>query len=117
MSSSSNSAVYPGAQALLGYIVMLTTMTFSVELLFCVVFGLSLGYGIFFKPVDVFQETGHVTNNPCCAFMEDEVKDLRSMETDEDVSGSALSSATATTTPSGGDPSATTSLLRYRNPV
>ena len=104
----------PGAQALLGYIVMLATMTFSVELLACVILGLSLGYGIFFKPADVFLENpGHVTTNPCCAFMEEEVKDLRSMELDEDLASSAPSTTvtdTPTVEPSG-------SGLRYRNPV
>lgn len=71
-----------GAQALFGYIIMLATMTFSLELLSCVILGLGIGYGVFFQTDDVFRESGHVTTNPCCAFMEDEVKDLHSLKRD-----------------------------------
>jgi len=57
---------------------MLATMTFSVELLFSVVLGLSLGYAIFFQTEDAFLAERHVTTNPCCAFMEEEAKEVRS---------------------------------------
>jgi hypothetical protein len=57
--------VLHGLQALVGYILMLCTMTFSVELLFCVIFGLALGFAIF------YDEDGlHVTTNPCCNFIQ-----------------------------------------------
>jgi Ctr copper transporter family len=59
-----------GFQALLGYVVMLATMTFSVEILLAVVAGLSTGYYYFFAG-EVGLE-GHVTTNPCCNFMQDE---------------------------------------------
>jgi Ctr copper transporter family len=59
-----------GFQALLGYVVMLATMTFSVEILLSVVLGLSAGYFYFFAG-EVGLE-GHVTTNPCCNFMQDE---------------------------------------------
>jgi Ctr copper transporter family len=59
-----------GFQALLGYVVMLATMTFSVEILLAVVAGLSTGYYFFFAG-EVGLE-GHVTTNPCCNFMQDE---------------------------------------------
>jgi hypothetical protein len=54
-----------GLQALVGYILMLCTMTFSVELLACVIMGLALGFAIF------YDEDGlHVTTNPCCNFIQ-----------------------------------------------
>lgn len=59
-----------GFQALLGYIVMLATMTFSLEILLSVVLGLSAGYYYFFAG-EIGLE-GHVTTNPCCNFMQDE---------------------------------------------
>ena len=59
-----------GFQALLGYVVMLATMTFSVEILLSVVLGLSVGYYHFFAG-EIGLE-GHVTTNPCCNYMQDE---------------------------------------------
>lgn len=56
-----------GLQALVGYILMLATMTFSVELLICVIFGLGVGYGVFYEDGD-----NHVTTNPCCNFIQGE---------------------------------------------
>ena len=56
-----------GLQALVGYVLMLATMTFSVELFCCVVFGLGLGYFVFYDDKDT-----HVTTNPCCNYMQDE---------------------------------------------
>ena len=48
-----------GLQALVGYILMLATMTFSVELLACVIVGLGLGFALFYDDDDL-----HVTTNP-----------------------------------------------------
>lgn len=74
-----------GFQAFMGYMIMMVTMTFSVELLLCVVLGLGIGYGIFFDDATA----SHVTTNPCCSFMEDEALDF---EEDEQVmkSGAAV---------------------------
>jgi len=58
---------FHGLQAFVGYILMLATMTFSAELFFCVIFGLVLGYAIFFTDEDL-----HATTNPCCNFIQDE---------------------------------------------
>jgi Ctr copper transporter family len=77
-----------GLQAFSGYILMLVTMTYSIELLLCVVLGLTLGYYIFFvrsigssvpapgsSPVLQREETvhllQHVATNPCCDFLQD----------------------------------------------
>jgi Ctr copper transporter family len=49
-----------GVQALVGYILMLATMTFSVELLACVILGLGTGFAIFYDDDD----DNHVTTNP-----------------------------------------------------
>lgn len=46
-------------QALVGYILMLATMTFSVELLGCVILGLGFGFALFYDDEDVY-----VMNNP-----------------------------------------------------
>lgn len=64
-----------GVQALLGYLLMLATMTFSVELFFAVVLGLATGYAIFFRHQEALNEH-HMTSNPCCNFMEGEAWDL-----------------------------------------
>ena len=50
-----------GLQALVGYILMLATMTFSLELLGCVILGLVLGFALFYDDDD---NDLHVTNNP-----------------------------------------------------
>lgn len=50
-----------GMQALVGYILMLATMTFSLELLGCVILGLVLGFALFYDDDD---NDLHVTNNP-----------------------------------------------------
>lgn len=71
-----------GGQAFTGYILMLATMTFSIELLLSAVFGLALGYAIFFQTEEHYLgESGHVTTNPCCGFMEEEAKELRREDT------------------------------------
>lgn len=59
-----------GLQALTGYILMLATMTFSIELLLCVILGLGLGYGLFYNEGDT-----HVTTNPCCNFIQSEANE------------------------------------------
>ena len=56
-----------GIHALTGYILMLATMTFALELLLSVILGLVIGYVIFGG-----DKYSHVTTNPCCAFLEDE---------------------------------------------
>mmetsp|Transcript_11776 Transcript_11776/g.18086 ORF Transcript_11776/g.18086 Transcript_11776/m.18086 type:complete len:223 (-) Transcript_11776:646-1314(-) len=58
---------FHGLQALVGYILMLATMTFSVELFVCVILGLGLGFAIFYD-----DEKIHVTTNPCCNFIQEE---------------------------------------------
>lgn len=62
-----------GLQALVGYILMLATMTFSVELLFCVILGLGTGFAIFYD-----DEDSHVTTNPCCNFIQEEFNERAS---------------------------------------
>eukprot|EP00980_Cylindrotheca_fusiformis_P004627 scaffold990_cov108-Cylindrotheca_fusiformis.AAC.4 len=59
-----------GLHAFVGYIVMLATMTFSLELLICVVLGLTFGYVIFGG-----EKYNHISTNPCCAFLEDEAQE------------------------------------------
>jgi hypothetical protein len=74
-----------GGQALAGYILMLATMTFSVELLFSAITGLALGYAVFFQTEEHHLsnfDSGHVTTNPCCNFMEEEARELRSEKDD-----------------------------------
>jgi hypothetical protein len=74
--------LFHGSQALTGYILMLATMTFSIELLSSAVFGLALGYAIFFQTeAHYLGDSGHVTTNPCCGFMEEEAKELRREDT------------------------------------
>lgn len=79
-------------QAFLGYMLMLVTMTYSLELLLCAVFGLSTGYSLFFQskwkltnrkesngdsnesspsPLSSSGLEGMVgASNPCCEFMD-----------------------------------------------
>jgi copper transporter 1 len=63
-------AVLHGLQALVGYILMLATMTFSVELFSSVILGLGIGYSLFYSDDD-----WHVTTNPCCNYMQDEANE------------------------------------------
>lgn len=62
-----------GLQALVGYILMLATMTFSVELLSCVILGLGIGFALFYD-----DEDSHVTTNPCCNFIQEEFNERAS---------------------------------------
>jgi len=59
-----------GIHAFIGYIIMLATMTFSLELLFCVIFGLTTGYFVFDG-----EGYSHISTNPCCAFLEGEAQE------------------------------------------
>jgi hypothetical protein len=59
-----------GIHALTGYSLMLAAMTFALEFMACVIFGLVIGYAIFGG--DTYS---HVTTNPCCAFLEDEANE------------------------------------------
>jgi hypothetical protein len=59
-----------GLQALTGYILMLATMTFALELLCSVILGLVIGYAVFGG-----DQYSHVTTNPCCAFLEEEASE------------------------------------------
>ncbi|GAX20447.1 hypothetical protein FisN_22Hh013 [Fistulifera solaris] len=82
----SSVTVLHGTQALLGYTLMLVTMTFSIELLLCVVVGLAVGYAIFFQRMgldsssdevdSITDEARHVTSNPCCEFMSEESREV-----------------------------------------
>ena len=56
-----------GVHAFVGYILMLATMTYSMELLLSVILGLVVGYAVFGG-----DSYAHVSTNPCCAFLEDE---------------------------------------------
>jgi Ctr copper transporter family len=55
-----------GANALMAYILMLATMTYSLEILSCVVLGLMIGYFVFGG--DLYNHAGTI----CCQFLEDE---------------------------------------------
>ena len=67
-----------GLQALLGYILMLVAMTFSLELLLCVCCGLAVGYAVFFQSsAEEDDVVAHVTSNPCCEFMEEESREMQ----------------------------------------
>jgi copper transporter 1 len=78
-----------GVQAILGYAVMLISMTFSAELLFMIISGLKSGHYVFFqlrnndgdeegmdKRTASNLSSIHVTSNPCCQFMEEESKEI-----------------------------------------
>ena len=64
-----------GVHALTGYVLMLATMTYSLELLLCVIVGLVVGYAIFGG-----DSYNHVTTNPCCAFLEDEAMERETQQ-------------------------------------
>ena len=75
--------VLHGLQGLLGYLLMLSIMTFSVELLFAVVLGLAVGYGVFFQYEEALGRV-HVTTNPCCSFLEGEARETLAEEDEEE---------------------------------
>eukprot|EP00566_Odontella_aurita_P001495 CAMPEP_0113553588 /NCGR_PEP_ID=MMETSP0015_2-20120614/15696_1 /TAXON_ID=2838 /ORGANISM="Odontella" /LENGTH=239 /DNA_ID=CAMNT_0000454673 /DNA_START=291 /DNA_END=1010 /DNA_ORIENTATION=+ /assembly_acc=CAM_ASM_000160 len=82
-----------GLQALLGYLLMIAAMTYSIELLLSAIVGLIIGHGTFFERIysdgatddemnaegsaetdigDDVAGANTVSTNPCCAFMNDE---------------------------------------------
>ena len=72
-------SVFHGLQGLVGYLLMLSIMTFSVELLLSVAVGLAVGYGLFFQYEEAFGRV-HVTTNPCCSFLEGEARETLTQE-------------------------------------
>mmetsp|Transcript_4753 Transcript_4753/g.7213 ORF Transcript_4753/g.7213 Transcript_4753/m.7213 type:complete len:217 (+) Transcript_4753:107-757(+) len=62
---------FHGAQALLGYTLMLAAMTYSVELILSTVIGLSLGFYIFYKPRSILTANQSSSPSPCCEFLDD----------------------------------------------
>eukprot|EP00555_Chaetoceros_dichaeta_P003511 CAMPEP_0198248832 /NCGR_PEP_ID=MMETSP1447-20131203/504_1 /TAXON_ID=420782 /ORGANISM="Chaetoceros dichaeta, Strain CCMP1751" /LENGTH=225 /DNA_ID=CAMNT_0043933313 /DNA_START=34 /DNA_END=711 /DNA_ORIENTATION=+ len=60
-----------GLQALMGYILMLATMTYSIEILFSTVVGLSMGFFISLRYSKTPPSSSNATN-PCCDFLEDD---------------------------------------------
>ena len=68
-----------GLQGLLGYLVMLAVMTYSLELLLTVVAGLALGYAVFFQYEEALARV-HVTTNPCCSFLKGEARETIRMQ-------------------------------------
>jgi len=102
-----------GIQALLGYVVMLATMTFSVEILLSVVLGLSTGYYFYFAG-EIGLE-GHVTTNPCCNYMQDESNEheQRQQQQQQKAAAAAAAESQAATTLESccNEDAATTSLL------
>ena len=74
-------AALHGVQALMGYVLMLSVMTFSGEMLIFAVVGLSAGYAVFFLDdndgVGSPSTAVHVTTSPCCAFMTDEALEYK----------------------------------------
>lgn len=65
--------LFHALQACMGYILMLATMTYSIELFACTLLGLSIGYFISLK-YKTSSSSPRVTSatNPCCDFLEDE---------------------------------------------
>uniref|UniRef100_A0A7S3PAP3 Copper transport protein n=1 Tax=Amphora coffeiformis TaxID=265554 RepID=A0A7S3PAP3_9STRA len=72
-----------GLQGLVGYMLMLAIMTFSVELLLAAVLGLAIGYGIFFQYEEALGRL-HVTTNPCCSFLEGEAREIQEEAEEEE---------------------------------
>lgn len=54
-----------GLSILSAYLLMLVVMTYSLELLFCVILGLMIGYYVFDG-----DSLGHGGGTPCCSFLE-----------------------------------------------
>lgn len=54
-------------QGLLGYMLMLAVMTYSIEMLFSCLCGVMLGYHIFYS--DLSSIPSGMNSNPCCDFM------------------------------------------------
>eukprot|EP00979_Chaetoceros_neogracilis_P010872 scaffold2612_cov267-Chaetoceros_neogracile.AAC.65 len=62
---------FHGSQALLGYILMLTAMTYSIELILSAIIGLSLGFYIFYKEKGSLPTNQSTSPSPCCEFLEE----------------------------------------------
>lgn len=75
-------ALCHGMQGLVGYLLMLAVMTFSVELFLSVVLGLAVGYAVFFQYEEALGRV-HVTTNPCCSFLEGEARETQTQEEEE----------------------------------
>lgn len=58
---------FHGIQGLLGYMLMLAVMTYSIEMLFSCLCGVMLGYNIFYS--DLSSIPPGMNSNPCCDFM------------------------------------------------
>lgn len=69
-------SLFHGLQAFLGYILMLSTMTYSIELLLCTIIGLCIGYTIFYEYRTKAGGSASSSTNPCCDFMEDALTPL-----------------------------------------
>ena len=76
-------ALCHGMQGLVGYLLMLAVMTFSVELFLSVVLGLAVGYAAFFQYQEALGRV-HVTTNPCCSFLEGEARETLTQEEEEE---------------------------------
>ena len=76
-------SIFHGLQGLVGYLLMLAIMTFSVELLLSVAVGLAVGYGVFFQYEEAFGRV-HVTTNPCCSFLEGEARETQTQQEEEE---------------------------------
>jgi len=76
-------SVLHGVQALLGYVLMLAGMTFSIELLLSVIIGLGIGYAVFFSNDADFEN--HVTTNPCCNYMQDEANEIPTQKNNNNI--------------------------------
>jgi len=90
-------AAFHGAQAFLGYILMLTAMTYSIELILSAVTGLSLGFYMFYKQKGILATNQSASSSPCCEFLEEDETDSASAAysqfrpgTEEEQSGSLL---------------------------
>jgi len=73
-----------GLQAFVGYVLMLATMTFSLELFLCVILGLGIGFWIFYDDNDT-----HVTTNPCCNFLQDDANERKNIKAWEELGPAA----------------------------
>jgi len=66
-----------GLQILLGYILMLAAMTYSIELLLSTVLGLILGYLIFEKEKHLaFSPSIQTQRTPCCESLDDDFQSI-----------------------------------------
>lgn len=91
-------SIFHGLQGLVGYLLMLAIMTFSVELLLSVAVGLAVGYGVFFQYEEAFGRL-HVTTNPCCSFLEGEARETQTQEEEEEEEQVVLMQQQQTTNP------------------